>query len=415
MLSYRSFVILSVVVVSSSVLAQRTATVLPQNIFRVRAVGVVAQPVNQRLNSEGQAQGLMSPLERTLTTQDLAATSPALNELYTGLNSFESGLGDSLMSVDFLPMAQMNARQAIMAAEYGVTSRLSLGIIVPTVSMDVKASFDARVSNQVSRIAERTRGVQVLEDGLRQFEGQMPTSQFFVNEVFTKNGYDVPQDFSYTGLGDIELGAKYQYLKMDTVRGSVLGGLRMPTATHKARMENLLDRSTGDGQWDLAFEVASEWDPIKPITLGLASRYTLQLPNTERRALLRDGQSGLPNLNDPQTVREVRRNLGDVIDGEVSAKYTFLSAWSLIGLYGVSYKAQDRYTGPEGYQISALEENTASSDSRYELGLNYSTIPAFARNAFPVPLEMKLSYNSLIAGTNTPRSAYARMDFIVYF
>ncbi|MEO5667747.1 MAG: hypothetical protein ABIR96_06805 [Bdellovibrionota bacterium] len=395
--------------------AQKTATVLPAKIFRVRAVGVVASPITQTLNANGEAQSLMSSLERTLSTKDVAATDANLQALYDGLNQFEAGLGDSLMTVDLQPKAQMNARQTTMAVEYGVNSRLSLGVIIPTVQMQVKTSFNARVNSQAAQVAERTQGVPGLEQGVAQFAANTPTSKTFADGIFTSNGYKTPSDFNYSGLGDIELGAKYQYLNTGNIRGTCLLGFRAPTATHTADRTNLLDRSTGDGQWDLAAECANEFDPIKTLTFGTAARYTVQLPDSRDEVVLHDGQSGLPDLTDASSVQRVHRDLGDMIEGEVSAKVNIDAAWNLTSVLGISYKLEDRYTGPSGYQISALGKDTESAQSRIELAVGYSTIPAFAAKKFPVPMEVKLAYNNILEGFNTTRSAYTRMDLIVYF
>jgi hypothetical protein len=413
--SYRALTVLSLLGVSLSAQAQKSATVLPAKIFRVRAVGITANPVVSTLNTNGDSQSLVSALERTLTTKEIAKSDPNLQALYDGLNQFESGLGDSLMTVDLLPAAQINARQAVFAVEYGVTSRLSLGVIVPSSQMSVKASFKAQVNTQTAMVAERTQGVAPLDAYVAQFAANTPTAQTFTDGVFTANGYKTPQNFNYSGLGDVEIGAKYQYLSAETFRGTCLGGVRAPTATHQADRTNILDRSTGDGQWDLALECANEWDALKTLTLGAASRYTLQLPNSQDQAVLKDGQSGLPNLTDPTSVQNLRRDLGDTLDAELSAKVNVGPAWHVSGVGSLSLKTEDRYKGPAGFQIAELSKDTDSAEARFELGVGYSTIPAFAAKKFPVPMEVKLAYNTITSGYNTPRSAYSRMDLIVYF
>jgi hypothetical protein len=413
--SYRALTVLSLLGASLTAHAQKSATVLPAKIFRVRAVGISANPVISTLNASGDSQSLVSALERTLTTKEIAKKDPNLQALYDGLNQFESGLGDSLMTVDLLPQAQIDARQAVFAVEYGITSRLSLGVIVPSSQIKVTAGFNAQVNTQTAMVAERTQGVAPLDAYVAQFAANTPTAQTFTDGIFADNGYKTPQSFNYSGLGDVEIGAKYQYLNAGTFRGTCLGGVRAPTATHQADRTNILDRSTGDGQWDLALECANEWDALKTLTLGAASRYTVQLPDSQDKALLKDGQSGLPNLKDPTTIQNVRRDLGDTLDAEVSAKVNVDSAWHVSGVGSLSLKTVDRFKGPSGFQIKELSQDTDSAEARFELGVGYSTIPAFAAKKFAVPMEVKLAYNTITGGYNTPRSAYSRMDLIVYF
>jgi len=416
MFSYRALTVLSLLATSLSAYAQRSATVLPANIYRVRAVGVTANPVLRTLNAEGERQNLMGAMEQTLTAKDIAASNADLQALYNGLNQFEAGLGDSLITADLLPQAEVNARQMVFALEYGLTNRISLGIIVPTVQMKVQASFDARVNSQAAQVAERTQGVPALEQGVAQFQANTPTAQTFANGIFVDNGYKTPSNFEYSGLSDIELGAKVQYLNASAWRGTCLAGVRAPTATYKDDPSNLLDSGTGDGQWDLAAECANEFDPLKTVTLGVAARYTVQLPNSYRQAVLRDGSTDpLPNLNDSSLVQPIRRDLGDMVEAEVSTRVNIGAAWHVSGLMELAFKAEDRYTGPKSFQIDELGSDSETMAYRAELGVGYSTIPEFAAKRFAVPMEVKVAYNTLTQGYSVPMSAYARMDLIVYF
>src|SRR5690606_34883675 len=102
--TYRAFIILSFMFAANAQLfAQKTATVLPKGVWRVRMVNVLANPLTQSINSNGEAENLLSALEKRLTPQDLAASSADLATLYNALNSFEEGLGDSLFAVDLMP------------------------------------------------------------------------------------------------------------------------------------------------------------------------------------------------------------------------------------------------------------------------------------------------------------------------
>lgn len=397
-----------------SVIAQKAATVLPKNIFRVRWVGVRTGSLTQSLNNDGTASNTMSALEKSLSAKDLAALSPDLNQLYTALNTFEAGLGDSLILADFYPDSEMVATKNTLAAEYGITKKLSLGIIVPITTMRVKASFNADVKNNVAAIRQKVQGVSALENGIDTFEANMPTAQSFENQVFTANGYQTPSDFSWTGLGDIELGAKYQFFNNKKYRATSLFGFRMPTTTHQKDFTNILDSNSGDKQWDLAFELVNEYVLTKSFSVGAGTRYTIQLPNSQKAALLRNGESGLPNLTRDDTIQDVRRNLGDQLEMEVSASYAY-DRFILSGAYENSRKFTDRYSVPLGYQYKNLESETNTLQHRYAVGLKYTTVKAYVAKKFPIPLEVKLTYNDIFAGKNITRAAYTRLDMILFF
>jgi hypothetical protein len=394
--------------------AQRSATVLPPKIFRARVVGISAAATTKTLNAQGDSQSLMSALERKVPAAQINA---ALDPLVTQLNQMEAGLGDGLLNAEFQPGAEIYGQQLIGALEYGVTPRLSIGVIVPTVKMDVRSRFNVQVNSNASQLAERFAGMDpTLEATLQNIAANLPNTQVFADGVFTANGYDTPRDFSYSGLGDIEIGAKYQYLNASKVRGTCLTGVRAPTTSHQADRKNILDRATGDGQWDFAVECANEFDVMSNLTLGGSSRYTYQLPDSRDMAVLQNGQSGLPNLTLPGTVQRVRRDLGDSIDGEAFAQVNIGRDWSFASIYNISYKLADRYSGGNaGYQVAALGNDTESAESRLEMVVGYSTIPAYSAKQAMAPMEIKLSYNTILDGYNTAKTAYTRMDLIAYF
>jgi hypothetical protein len=412
---YRSFVVLSVFfALSTSAWAQKSASLLPRGIWRVRTVNVFTDPITQSLNSEGEAQSLVSALERRLTAKELAASNQNLAALYNGLNAFEYGLGDSLFAVDLMPQAEIQAKQMVFAAEYGITSKLSLGIIVPVSSVKNKASFKIQTYNEAMAVAQHVRGVAPLENGVHTFNASAPNAQTFEDAIFTSNGYYVPRDFEYTGLGDVEVGGKYQVYKNHGLSSALTAGVRLDTGTHKKDFRNILDQGTGDGQYDVAFELANEYQILPFLSLGLGSRYTIQLPNNETRPLLKSGQSGLPNLNDPSTFQKVRRNMGDYVETELGSVLKFWT-WELNGAYMHYYKFSDSFSGPEAYQVAELESNTDKVSHRYEVGLKFTTLPLFAKKKFFMPLEAKIAYTDILAGRNVARSSYTRLDFIVYF
>jgi hypothetical protein len=394
--------------------AQKSASVLPKGIYRVRMVGIMPQAITQTLNSQGQAESLVSALEQRLGTYELAQINQELMPLYEGLNAYEAGLGDSLVNIDLIPRAEIHARQAFFAAEYGINEKLSVGIIVPMVTMDVKAGFRAEVNNQAEVVAARVQGMGDLEVGMNAFSSGAPTAQTFENGIFLDKGYDLPRDFNYSGLGDVEVGLKYLFSKSDWHRSSFTGGFRAPTTSHNPNPRNILDRRTGDKQWDLAAELTHDFLLGQRVIVGSAFRYTHQLPNSEQRALLRNGESGLAHLDNTFTLR---RKLGDLIDAEVSSTvYSPSKQFSLVGILSMSRKFSDSYQGGnEDFSVQGLGNNTDYLTQRMEFGLGYSTIPLFVAKKFALPLEAKISHNFMLGGRNTALSDFTRFDFIVYF
>jgi hypothetical protein len=409
------FLILTLATTASiSAFAQKTSSVLPEGIFRFRVVTIQGQTITRSFDDQGRTAPVGAALNQTVSVGQMAAANAQLNQLYSGLNAFQPGLGDSLFQVNLRSDTSIDFRQHITAAEYGITPKLALGIIVPFTRLQYQSKFSAKVKSRTAAVRQRVAGVQPLADGVSAFESQMPNTATFEQNLFLANGYQVPGDFNAQGLGDTEIGFKYQPYKGKYWSTAFTAGTRAPTTTHKKDYTNVLDKSLGDEQWDLAIENVQGVKVLPTLILGGAARYTVQLPSEQERPLLRDGESGLPNLKRKDAFQTVNRDLGDYLEAEAFVSKTWFAAWTTAAVYQYSYQARDRVTGPKGYQASALEDDVSKSE-RYELGLGYSTIPAFAAKRFSVPLEVKLAYNGILSGENAVENNYARLDMIVYF
>ena len=399
---------------ASSADAHKTSSLLPTGIFRARVVNVFGEPVVNKFDQNGDRQELLAPLERTVGASTLAASKPELKTLYDSLNSFEPNLGDDLFSAQLLADAKINFHQITTALEYGLTDRVSLGVIVPFVQITGSSSFDAKVSSKSASIKNKVKGT-LLENGVTQFESQIPGRDALAAGLFTANGYEIPGDFQYAGLGDIEIGAVVQPYKNGTFLTAIQTGFRLPTSTHKKDYANLLDQGTGDEQLDFAFEAGFDAKVTSRLTTGFHSRYTFQFGRNAEMPVLKTGKSGLPDLKDPTSFVVVDRNLGDVFENEAYLDYTINKTWSPYVAYTYTMRGADRYSGPSGYDYNSLMENTAGRSHSLMVGMTISTIPAYAAKTIPVPMKIDASYTKVLNATNDTDAAYGRLDLIVFF
>jgi len=399
--------------------AQETATVLPKGIFRIRAVGLQAAAVTHSFDNDGNRRELLADLNgRIVSSGDIAQKNAQFQPLYQALNDFQAGLGDALFQSSFQARTQAEVRQYVFAAEYGLTPRVSLGLIVPTVDMSfTRTSFTTLNEQNIAAVRERTKGIKALEEGVDKFAQSLPSTASYENAVFTDLGYETPHDFSFKSLGDIEIGAKYQFLNVDD--GHLLmttqGGFRLPTTTHVRYYPNPLDRNGGDDQLDFALRWVSQYTPDNAWVFSLSAQYTYQFADRRNMYVLKPGESGLPRL-DADHNEQVRRDLGEIVDTEVSAGYGFLeNQFRTYSLWTFSSKGQDGFSGGKDLDYSSLSRNTRTLSHRAEIGLGYSTIPLFRKKRFSVPLETKIAYNTALNGMNVSDSKYLRLDMIVYF
>ncbi len=391
--------------------------IMPRNIFRARAIGIFGNTLHERANDSGDPIPLLAPLNRTVTMSDMSASNADLALLYTKLNEFQAGLGDSLMKSDFKTESQIDFGRNIFALEYGLFDSLSLGLMVPISRQMVKSSFRAETTSQAAAVAKATEGVDLLTDGVWKADANKPTTATFEQAVFTSKGYDVPHDWKVEGLGDIELGIKYQPVRTNDLQVSIQTVFRLPTTTHTENYARLLDRGLGDNQLDVGLYFFSDYNLNSNWVLAGAAKFTAQLTQELRRPFLHKGETGLPNLLDATAWDDVRRNLGDMIDTEVSSTYHFSDrTFNIYGAYQFSLKAQDRITGARSdLDYDAVEFESATRSHRYEAGVGFSTVQHYLKGRFFLPFELKYGFNSTFRARNTPIASYNRFNLLLYF
>jgi len=401
-------------------MAQESATVLPKGIWRARAVSVFSLPVKDSFNNDGAKVELLNKMNASIPAKTQAAQNPQLMNLYTKLNQVESGLGDKLFQTELFANGTLNFQRYTTALEYGVTDRFSLGVIVPVVRLKLEGVRATIVHSQADDITKKLEAsgsgmYQPLIDGVEQFSTSIPTAAYYEKALFTDKGYNI-QGINYLALGDIEVGGVYNFLKSTSFKSSFKSGFRLPTANHVAIYSNPLDKSSGDKQLDFAVQNILNYDVTSNTTLATSLKYTWQLKDKRYQPVPVFGQVGLTDLNGDTNWDQVTRDLGDMFDAELSLTQYFqersIFAYSF---YAYTLKEKDTFKGSKSLDFASLSLETEQVSHKYEIGLGYSTIPAFRAKRFAVPLEFKVAFNGSLSGKNTPDAAYTRFDAIVYF
>jgi hypothetical protein len=235
-----------------------------------------------------------------------------------------------------------------------------------------------------------------------------------------------------TSVGDIEVGARLQLV--NTVRRDTLqrygSGVRAAVGaffrlgTGKANdPDDFVDIPSGDGQNDV--EARTYWDFLlgSRFALGAVGRYVWQMPDREVARI-----AGPHQLFAPYWRRyEVERDLGDIVDVEVTPRIGLGDFFSLMAQYRVRRKAEDRHTGRfnatdelgEAVELDAsiLDLETEQREDRVSIGLGYSTLASVARRRARIPLEIFMQYGESIRGSGgrTPKVSVAVIHVRVSF
>jgi hypothetical protein len=411
--------------------AQEETSVLPHGVFRAWFIGAVGG-TEYKFNSSGKRQNLAHELNRSISMTDLEnalanspsaesrKTSAELQLLRTELNTFGAGvgspaLGNNLYQSDFYADAQVEASQLIIALEYGLTPKLSLGLAVPLVWYDIKARVAVRNQDSFAQTLDMVKGTP-LETNVRRFASEAPTLETYKNSIFTENGYQVPGNNRIFGVSDLEGGFKYRALESRYVDTALLFGFRLPTGTYKKDPSNLVDQSVGDGQLDLALQVSIDFKITPQLVFLSSAKYTFQTPDRENIVGPLIGSTNpLPNLKNPNVYDNANRKLGNIWDLNFNLRYyMFQRRFAIIGAYLYHHKYSDSYSGTnQMLNYSALERNTNSQYHAAQLFLVYSTVSDFMRGEKAIPWEAGITYHHTLAGINSldTRYAYARLKF----
>lgn len=410
--------LVSLVFYASASQAAESASVLPKGYFRARLVSVYTNGISNTFNNDGNVQGLSNSLNRSLSVNDLAAMNPDLKTLSTALNELKPGLGDELLSSQLYSNVNMQIEQYMPALEYGYSKRLTLGIRVPVVRRNVDATFEAISINNASVISQKVgSGISAdVKAGLDQLSATQFDTAFYSSALFESKGYKAPGSFDKTELGDIEIGGKYKVIEEPQRSVSTQIGVRLPTGSTPA-IDDLFDKGTGSGAWGVGALYFHNYRPTKSLDFGAMAKVIYNLPDTRQRAVPLNEFDSIPSvLPEDGQVHDVTRYQPLEFSSEVSTTYKLNEGeYEFWGAYQFKASGKDTFTGSGNLYYAGLSEGTDYMAHGAEVGAVYSTINAFRKKEFAIPMKLQALVNTTFAGKNTPLASFVRFDTIFFF
>lgn len=370
------------------------AAVLPEGVSRAYVDFYHYLPTTQRYNAAGEREDLAFPF--TNATLDGNALS--------GIGLPGSAiLGD--VAVDY----EYDIDVLDFGYSYGVSESLSIGIHLPYywISNNVDTEFDATGAN-----------VGLDGGGNCCIPGGLPLSEQDVQDLIVANyGFGEIDNWSREGIGDIELGARYRFYAEADSALALTSGLRIPTG-YEDDADKLNDVAWSYGNYALLLRLhydyllSNLWQQTPSslervsaapgdLVLNLTLRYDYMLPD-DRIARVGD----TPDQTFSNNRERVERELGDLYNVELAAKYQATPALALSLVYSYAWKAKDRISGDMGFNYASLEADTDSKQEIAIVKLEYSTLPGYQKRQSGVPLEISIAYRERIAGEG-PRSGQA--------
>jgi len=360
-----------------------SAEVLPKGVFRFDTEYSYYFPIDKKFDPDGNEEDIATDFNTSLDSNVFPDLS--LVEAGFGMPDGSASLGNSV--VDF----EYNFDDFVMYFFYGVTEKVSIGIKIPYYWNKNNVSTRLDTANAtVGKNPAVPGGVAPLG-----FPGTTPfTTNDIQNLLVEEYGYKPIKTWSGSGIGDIEIGARYQYLKTKKWRLAFLGGVRVPTG-EVDDPDNLADIGFGTGAWALLFRLNNDYTGFKNTILNATIEYDFYLEDSVTKRVPDD-------VNRPLTENKekVDRDFGDIFRFNVSGSYSFTESLGFSIKYEYGHKLENDISGNKGYNYKALEDETDWTYHEYTIGLAYSTIPLFQNQKFPVPIIALLEYVDIFAGTN---------------
>jgi hypothetical protein len=380
------------------------ALTLPRGVGRVR-VKPIYSFFNHRWDQNGRSELVTGDLDNRDLNSDVFQDLSILERIY-GSQASSLSLGTSRVQsrVDLFVLA--------MAAEYGITDWLTVGLIVPvvharhslrTLALDPVRSCSGERCGLGKNLGDTNISVEdskylpLDHDKDSSTKLLQPLTRDDVQDILANDlGYQRLGDWSGSGVGDIELGVKMRLLRLRFWTTAIQTGVRLPTgATDDPN--NLLDIGFGDGQTDIGLYWQNDFEPLRNLRLNLTLRYTAQLPDYERKRV--PTSANVP-LAKPEASEDVWRDLGDIFEVDILAAYRVLPVLTPFVRYAVMLKMEDQVRGNLGLSYRALMDETAQQNHQLEVGVTFSTIPWVEKGRFRLPLDASLTYSRSLAGIN---------------
>jgi len=396
-----------------------SAEVLPKGRFRFGVDGKFYFPIDERYDPDGDTEDVAADYNRTLDSRVFPDLQ--LVEIGFGMPPGSANIGDSVISFEY------GFQIFEFSFQYGITDKLTAGIMIPywKAKSHVNAVLDT--SNATVGLnpffgmpGDPFLGAPIVPTALGGVPLTTQQAQLLIGPGLDIDvdgtidipgyGYEPVKSWSKNGFSDIEAGFRYQYLKTENFRLAFTGGVRFPTG-EVDDPDILTDYGLGSGAYALLFHFNHDYIGIKNLVLNGTFRYELYLPDKEKKRVPDDP-------NQPLTTNEekVDRNLGDIIELEVSGTYEFLEGLNLWLLYQFGYAMKDHISGDMGFNYDSLEDESRQTEHIGIIGLSYSTIPLFIKKKFPLPLTANVYYRNRFAGSgNVFKSQYIGLMLAVYF
>jgi hypothetical protein len=390
-----------------------------QNGERVSLTQNYNLPINAQTIEKANVAGL-SGLIKDLNALPLKYN-PQAKDSYNGITTSSTAggqnLGDALTDGNLGTGAEIVEKQYNVSYQYGVTDRLSVGFNIPIISAQVNFNAGLSGTNTTQNIAAAFN-----QPGMKNRYGALAAQ---LNSLANQNvstlrtlvqqqvGYTVPPQSNQSGIGDVVIGGRYNYYKSryEDIISSVQAGLSLPTGS--VRDPSIPTQiSLGTGAFDIGVAHIFNYSPFRFLTLSNGIHYDHRLPS-HMEMIPSIGDQSLPPVSNEENVAT---QLGDKYWTNFGMDFKITSAFTMNTSYEWFWKRPDKFSGSTpGVDYGGMSVDTQEYVETAQAGASLSTIPAFLKKEFPIPLDIAMNVYVPTRGVNAVISPYATASISMYF
>ena len=298
----------------------------------------------------------------------------------------------------------------------GLTDHFSVYGSLPVYHIKTNIEFKQNKPSSLSAVQATVKNAQTstaLGKFVKDLTLQLPNSnqELLQSLVVNYYGYRPIGRWEKDALGDAEVGMIYRLTDFDDKGLSVAAGAVLPTGDADDP-DSLQDIATGDGQYDAFAESAagvSFFDGV--LQFDVKGRYTYQFSSKKEVRWPDD-----PSVPLSRTKKTLDQKLGNKIDSSFTVTIVPTMWMNLNTSLLMSSVGKTTYADVSNLQVKeALEKNTDSSSRWARVGIGFSTVEAYKRKKFDIPLDISVSAQKLLNAKNTPSYERFDLDVKLYF
>jgi hypothetical protein len=387
---------------------------LPKNVNTLVFKQVMVSKIETKYNSSNEEASLN--LKEEFTSSRLEDISTVIKSYFQELQEISPEAYSNFSLGEFSADIEANVSAQGLGYGHGITDRLTVYGSLPIYHIKTVIKFVQTKANNLAAIQATLAPINpdtAIGKFVKDLTLQLPNTNAELLQSLVVNfyGYKPIGKWERDALGDAEVGLIYRLTDF-TDRGiSVTAGAVLPTGLSDDA-DSLQDVSTGDGQYDAFSEIASGFSVLdNTFQFDLKTRYTYQFASEKEVRWL--DNLDVPLAKDKKTVSQ---KLGNKVDATATITYnpTYWLNFNSSLIYSNTTKT--KYENVENSKVKeALEYNTDTESRWLKVGVGISTIEAYQRKKFDLPMDVGVSAQRLLNAKNSINYDRFDIDFKLYF